>query len=378
MRYTTEDACRAWLTYGLLKPDISAGLLKEYGSAEALYEDFVKTDGSCLRQYYISDASIQMLATQAPQEKMHDMLVTMRKLDAGILYIEDDAYPDLLRQIRMPPTLLFYRGNLACLKRRCVTVVGSRKASRRALEFTRKLTCNLSQAGLTVVSGLAVGIDCAAHQGCLDAWGPTVGLLACGMDVSYPREHDALREEIIRHGGILLSEYPLGLRPSPHSFHPRNRIMSGLSEAVLMTEARIRSGSMTTVQHALEQGREVFAYPGIPGTEWAEGAHQLLRDGARMFTSAKDVLEDLFWNSPATPIITEPPKKADSRPAAQSLPPMSEEQKILYDLLREGEMTFDELADACDLSVTEISSALTMLELAGVIRSSHGKTYSRI
>ena len=367
MRYTREDGCRAWLTYGLFRADALHDLLEEYGSAEAIYDRFVKSGGAFLKDR-AGENGVTKLAEQADRDKMHEMLLTMQRLDMGIIAESEPEYPDSLRNMQFPPALLFYRGDLDCLMGKCLTVVGSRTASPQGMEVTRSICRDLSNAGVTIVSGLAMGIDAAAHEGCLDGKSPSAAVLACGMNVEYPLENLDIRERIVRTGGVLLTEYPLGQRANKFVFATRNRIMSGLSRAVLMMESRIRSGSMLTVQHALDQGREVYAYPGIPGTEWAEGAHCLLRDGANYFTSAKDVLEDLGWNTIST----------SQTQASQELPPMSEEQRKLYSLLSQGEMSFDELAAASGLPVPAISVSLTMLQMMGLVKAMPGKSYRRV
>lgn len=368
VRYTREDGCRAWLTYGLLGPEITQALLNEYGSAEAVYERFVSEGSDFLKAYDIKEPSIDALKEHASAEAMHDMMVTMQKLNIGILSIDDALYPDSLRDIQLPPALLFYRGDPDCLMGRCITIVGSRTASPQGLQVTRKISRELSEAGVTIVSGLAMGVDAAAHEGCLDGGSPTAAILACGMDVDYPAENRALRRRILEKGGVLLTEYPLGMRANKYVFHMRNRIMSGLGRVLLMMESRVRSGSMLTVQHALDQGRDVYAYPGVPGTNWAEGGHQLLREGAMYFTSAQDVLEDLKWLDS---------KPAPSAQQKKALPPLSDDQRTIYTLLNRGEMSFDELVAESGLPVPSISVALTMLQMMGLIRANPGKTYCR-
>ncbi len=368
MQYTREDGCRAWMTYGMFNPSLTGDLLEEFGSAEAIYGRFVQDGGGFLRERGAGEHAITALKSHASQSSMHEMMVLMRKLNAGVVAISDPEYPDALRHIQQPPVFLFYRGQLDCLMGKCVTVVGSRNVSPQAEAVTKKICRELSSSGVTIVSGLAVGVDAAAHNGCLEGSSPTAAVMACGLDVDYPQEHAALREEILRRGGVLLSEYPLGMHGNKHVFQMRNRILSGLSKAVVMMEARVKSGSMITVQHALDQGRDVFAYPGVPGTEWAEGAHQLLREGAIYFTSAQDILEDLGW-AEDSPAIT-PQQK-------QTLPDMTPEQRQIYTLLGQGEKSFDELSAESGIATPQLSVALTLLQMAGVIRAMPGKTYCR-
>ena len=367
MRYTREDGCRAWLTYAMPRADALSALLEEFGSAEAIYDRFNAKGGEFLKKW-INDYGLEQLAEHAPRERMHEMLVTMRKLNIGLLSPEDALYPDSLRNIQSPPALLFYRGDPECAMGKCVAVVGSRKASIQGIDATRKLCSELSSAGVRIVSGLAMGIDAAAHEGCIDGGSPTIAVLGCGIDVDYPLENLDLKERIVERGGLLLSEYPPGMRASRLVFQVRNRIISGLGKALVMMESQIQSGSMLTVHHALDQGREVFAYPGIPGTEWAEGAHQLLREGANYFTSAKDILEDLGWDADLPQPTSE---------QKQALPPLTEDQRKVFTLLNRGEMSFDQLAFESGLPTPALSIALTMLQMMGLIKALPGKSYCR-
>ena len=366
VRYSREDGCRAWLAYGDISPEPMAVLLREYGSCEAVYDAFL-LKGRAVLEPYAGPAQLDLLASQSAPDAMHAMMLAMQKLDMGILTLDDERYPDTLRNIADPPMTLFYRGAPGCLTERCVTVIGARKASLASVSATQGITRALSASGVHIVSGMAMGIDTAAMQGGLEGGSPVIGVLGCGLDVDYPVENGALKERIVASGGVLLSEYPPGTPALPWHFPVRNRIMSGLSRAVLMMEGRIRSGSMTTVQHALDQGREVYAYPGEAGTEWAEGAHRLLREGANYFTSAEDILEDMGWLSSKP---TEPRKK--------ELPPMSPEQNKVYALLLRGEMSYDQLAASSGLDTPSLSGALTMLQIMGLVRSLPGKAYKAV
>lgn len=368
MHYTREDGCLAWLGCCRLNPDTSAELMRVFGSAEAIYDRVVSQGSGFMMEYGLSEQAIANARSLAERSTMHEMMCTMDQNQIGVVGFNAPQYPDMLRHIQQPPTMLFYRGNLDCVMGKCIAIVGSRTASPQGMQITRSISRDLSRAGVTIVSGFAMGVDTEAHIGCLEGGSPTVAVLACGIDVDYPSENTDLKERIVRSGGLLLSEYPLGMRSGKHVFQMRNRVISGLSKAVLMMEAQIRSGSMITVQHALDQGREVFAYPGVPGTEYAEGAHQLLREGANYFTRASDVLEDLGWSDDLPPAPTHQKKE---------LPAMSEEQRRIYTLLGQGEMSFDELALQTGLPAPQLSVSLTLLQMSGVIRAMPGKSYCR-
>ena len=368
MRYTREDGCRAWLTHAQVLSPVLHRILEDFGSAEKVYDQFMMDHGKCL-QPYMAPAEIDFLREKAQPDAMHDMMVTMQKHNMGIIGMDDPGYPDTLRMIHDPPALLFYRGNLDCLMGKCIAIVGTRKAAPNTLEATRKIACELSNAGVTIVSGLAMGIDTAAHLGCLDGTSPTAALLGCGLDIDYPVNNHELKERIVAGGGVLLSEYPPGCPGMPWHFPVRNRMISGLSRAVVMMEAQIRSGSMTTVNHALDQGKDVYAYPGNIGSEWAEGAHQLLREGASYFVSAKDILEDMNWAD-----VPQAPSKQEK----QTLPPMSDTQRKIFALLNQRDMSFDEIADATGFDAPTISGELTMLTILGLVKSLPGKIFGKV
>lgn len=364
MQYTREDGCLAWLAYGLIPPHKTAELMDEFGCAERLYSEFVRTGGEVLSGF-VGGEGMAMLRRQASRDEMHQMMLTMKRLDVGVLPISDPCYPDLLREIPDAPQLLFYRGSLACLRGRCMTIVGTRNPSVHGLDAAGTIARDLARSGVVIVSGLAEGIDSAAHDGCMEGGAPTIGLCAAGIDVDYPASSHDRKERIVREGGLLLSEFPLGLPAFRHNFSIRNRILSGMSRGVILIEGRIQSGTMLTVQHALAQGREVFAWPGVPGSIHAEAAHQLLREGARYFTEATDILEDMDWQG-----VKEPTKEEKA-----ALPPLTDDQQLVMKALRAGEQSMDQLAAATGLPVPALSTALTLLQILGLIRAMPGKTY---
>lgn len=367
MRYTREDGCRAWLTYAQATSDVLQSILESFGSAEAIYDQFQNDRGKCLKPY-LPLAQIDFLREQAAPDAMHQMMLTMQRMNMGIMGMDSSLYPAPLRNLTDPPALLFYRGDPDCLMGKCIGIVGTRKAAPNTLEATQKIARDLSNAGVSVISGLAMGIDTAAHIGCLEGRSPTAALLACGLDVDYPSCNYDLKERIVKSGGVLLSEYPPGCPALKWHFPVRNRMIAALCKALVMMEAQIRSGSMTTVHHALDQGKDVYAYPGNIGSEWAEGAHQLLREGAMYFTSAQDILEDMSWDD-VPPVPTLQQKSA--------LPPMNDAQRKIYALLCQREMSYDEIADATGFDAPTLSGELTMLSILGVVKSLPGKTFGK-
>ncbi|MDR5684152.1 MAG: DNA-processing protein DprA [Armatimonadota bacterium] len=278
-----------------------------------------------------------------------------QRLGLRILTLADTDYPDCLRTIVDPPLAVYVRGQVPPDPR--VGVVGTRRPSHEGEEVAFGIGRDLAQAGVCVVSGLARGIDAAAHRGALEASGPTIAVLACGLDQVYPPEHRDLADRIAHRGG-LISEHPPGTPPLPHHFPARNRIVSGLARAVVVVEARLRSGALITADFALEQGREVFAVPGSVLNPRSRGPHRLLRDGAHLAESADDVLELLGIPLPA-------------RSA-----PLSADDRALLDVLSQPRHP-DEIAGSCPGGAAALGALLTSLELRGAVRRLAGGRYVR-
>ncbi len=367
MQYTREDGCMAWLASGRLSYDCFSTLLEVFGSAENVYDALQKDGANALRDY-VPSARLERLMTSSKKKAMHQLLVTMQTHHIGLLQQSDTHYPALLRHINDPPIVLFYQGNPDCLDGRCITMVGSRKASPAGVQATFKIARDLSAAGVTVVSGMAMGIDTAAHQGCLEGGSPTAAVLACGLDIDYPSENADLKRRLLEKGGVLFSEYPPGTPALGRHFPVRNRILSGVSKAVIMMECSPHSGSMHTVQHALDQGRDIYAYPGRIDTTWAKGAHQLLREGANYFTCADDILADMGWAEE---------NRVKQETAKKVLPSLTDTQRKILQALAVEEKSCDQLAAETGLSATDLLTALTLLQLGGLVRPLPGKMYTK-
>jgi DNA processing protein len=293
-----------------------------------------------------------------------------RALDAAraqgitVLAAAEAAYPPLLWQIPDPPVVLWARGRLDLLTHPAVAIVGSRLASEAGLATSRHLAREVSRAGLVVTSGLARGIDGAAHRGALDVGGMTIGVLGSGLDVLYPAAHRGLGQAIAGRG-LLVSEFPPGTPPFPRHFPLRNRIISGLSLAVVVVEANERSGSLITARAALEQGRDVLAVPGPLADGRHRGCHSLIKDGARLVESVEDILEEIGWARP----------KASRRAEGDNSKNISQ----LEDVIRPGEVvTLDVLAARSGLPAPILLAALGRLEVAGRITRMTGGTFARL
>jgi len=283
-----------------------------------------------------------------------------------LLALDDSAYPEALANIPDPPLLLYIRGRASLLAGPGLAIVGSRNATVQGKANAGSFAAALSQNGVCVVSGLALGIDAAAHEGALRGPGSTIAVVGTGADLSYPARNRALSERIAEQGAIV-SEYPLGTAPMAGNFPRRNRIISGLSSGVLVVEAAAQSGSLITARVAAEQGREVFALPGSIHAPLAKGCHKLIRDGARLVETVDEVLESLR-RSPLAAI----------RAAPQALVPTETECTQLLAQLGHDALDVDSLLDQTGMSVGQLSMGLLALELAGMVEHLPGGKVQRV
>lgn len=279
------------------------------------------------------------------------------------LTLEDAAYPAVLREIADPPEPLYVRGTLDEQDRAAVAVVGARRASAYGLAVAEWLGRELVRHRVTVVSGMARGIDGAAHRGALMAGGRTIAVLGCGPDVVYPAEHEDLMGQIIDSGAVV-TEFPPGTPPLPHHFPQRNRIISGLSLGVVVVEGRERSGALVTADFALDQGREVFAVPGSIFGETSYLPHRLLQEGAKPVTTVDDILTELRL-----------PQRVDQIPAL--VPALEGVEATVFAQLDFDPQHIDALAERSALPVAEVGRALLVLELRGLVRTLAGQRYVR-
>lgn len=287
-----------------------------------------------------------------------------RLLKAGVFYatIEDPAYPRLLQHIADPPPVIFYKGNLAAEQLPVLAMVGSRKPTPGGTEITEKFAAALAETGVTIVSGMARGIDSAAHWGALKAGGRTVAVLGCGLDIVYPKENTKLMHEIAA-TGALISEFPLGTPPMAWQFPARNRIISGLANAVLVVEAAGKSGALITVDFALEQGREVLAVPGDIRNPGSVGTNRLIKQGARMVTGVQDIFEELG--------ITE----LDQGKSEPETGQLNLAEANLLQFITHDQVALEDIVQRCHLPVEQVIANLTLLELKGMIRQLPGNFY---
>jgi DNA processing protein len=312
-------------------------------------------------------------------------LCELPRLGARLLKWTGDDYPPNLREIADPPPYLFVRGTALLNQPGCLAIVGARAASEAGLRMAQRLAMELAAKGFTVVSGLARGVDGAAHQGALDGGGKTVAVMGCGVDVIYPPEHRKLADAIIEGGGAMVSELPIGSHPMAENFPTRNRILSGLCLGVVIVEAAEKSGSLITARMALEQNRQVFAVPGSPLTGKTRGSNRLLREGAKLVECVEDVIEEL---APQLGIAPRQGEHGKTGKAAETLDisahraqltfdAASDEDKLILRELKQGmKLHVDSLIAASGLSTQAVLKLLLELELKGVVAQHPGKLFS--
>ena len=286
----------------------------------------------------------------------------LQRAGITVLTANADAYPARLREIYDYPPVLYVKGELLPQDEFAVAVVGTRRATVYGTQVTSELAAELAAAGITVVSGLARGIDTIAHRAALEAGGRSIAVFACGLDTIYPPENDRLARELVSHGACV-SEYPLGMRPRAENFPRRNRILSGLSLGVLVTEAAENSGAMITARFALEQDREVFAVPGSVLSPASRGTNRLIQDGAKLVRGHTDVLEELNLTSAA--------RQMEMR---EVLPETGTESVLLKELGPEP-LHIDEVCRRSGLPVSEVSGTLAMMELKGLVKQVGAMNY---
>jgi DNA processing protein len=287
-------------------------------------------------------------------------------LGVGILTPANTCYPEALRHIHDAPLVLYTLGDASLLGRDQIGVIGSRNATRAGLDHARRFSAELSARNLVITSGLALGIDGAAHSGALDAGFPTIAVIGSGLDRIYPAQHSGLAERITGQG-VLVSEYPPGSPARAGHFPRRNRIISGLSRSILVVEAGMKSGSLITARLALEQGREVFAIPGSVHSPVAKGCHHLIRQGAQLVETADHILEELgtWWSLHAAsadkPVETTP-----------ELPDMDSREIAVFEALGYDPQSTDALSSVTGLPADQLMQSLLLLELQGLISSAPG------
>lgn len=329
----------------------------------------LQSDVTVLMEQNASDWTVAVgakvaAAMEGAKGRVDDMIAQMEKKNVRMLIRSHPEYPPLLLQVYDPPVALFVRGTASLAADQAVAIVGSRRCTRYGLDMAHMLGKDLSSAGVCVVSGLARGIDTSAHMGALAGGGETIAVLGCGVDIVYPPENAKLYDKIAEQGA-LVSEYLPGTPPLAGHFPLRNRIISGMSQAVILVEASRGSGAMITVDYALEHGREVFAVPGNVTAKQSSGPNGLIYEGKCMVRDAQDVLFGLGWAQ------TEK-EKPKNRISVQ----LSAQEAIVAGAVANEEHSFEELQKITGFSTPELNSLLTMLTLRGIMKQAPGRVFS--
>jgi DNA processing protein len=383
MMVKTPEELGAWLRLALtpgIGPDAARRLLAAFGKPEAIFE---QTEAALRHMVSAPQAQALLEAPKGWQALSDETWLWLQAspepaIARALVTLGDPDYPAALLEIPDPPLMLYALGQIAALRQldmgRCVAMVGSRNPTPQGLINAREFSRSLAASGLTITSGLALGIDGAAHEGALlgaavGAAGttlPTIAVVGTGLDRVYPRQHRDLAHQIAQRG-VILSEYPLGTPPLAPNFPRRNRLISGLSQATLVVEAALQSGSLITAKQALEQGRDVMAIPGSIHATQSKGCHLLIKQGAKLVESAQDVLEEMQWPEP----LAQMPRA--SSPTAPNLP-----EDELLTALGHDPVSLDALQARCGLPTAQLQAQLLELELLGQVGRLPGGLFQRL
>jgi len=368
-----------WLALSLtpgLGPMRARRVVERFGSAKAVFEATLTE----LEAVGIQTISAQALGTGQSMELAHDEMAKAVAAGVRIIHCEDPTYPARLKQIYDPPLVLFVRGNVDVLSLPGIAVVGTRHPTPYGTGMAERLACDLSARGLCIFSGLARGVDAAAHRGTILTKGKTVAVFGTGVDVIYPRENQRIADQILSIGGALVSEFPMGQFAAPQNFPLRNRIISGMSIGVLVVEAAEYSGTRITARCALEQGRDVFAVPGNVINKNSWGPNTLIKQGAKLVATWEDVWEELPTDVRLALEPTAAPESREGETASlfKDDVAFSPHERKIFSILKADESTqIDEIVERLgpEISSSEIFAALFELELSGKVRQLPGKNF---
>ena len=358
---TKLSASKYWVGFSSVHgigPMKFRALLNHFGDLEEAWH----ADAHELKAAGLDRRALGNLMTTRSKISLDEEMEKIERQGARVLTWDDPAYPSRLLNIYDPPPVLYVKGELLEEDQWAVAVVGTRGATVYGKEATRRIAGGLARNGLTIVSGLARGIDSEAHRAALDAGGRTIAVLGSGVDIIYPAEGRGLAQTVVERGA-LVSEYAMGTRPEAGNFPPRNRIISGLSLGVVIVEAGERSGALITADYALEQGREVFAVPGNIFRKKSLGTNKLIQQGAKPVLSVEDILEELN--------LTMVSQQAEVR----AIVPENETEAALLEYITADPVHVDEIGQKSGLPIAQVSSTLALMELKGMVRQVGGMNY---
>jgi DNA processing protein len=358
------DARKYWLGFNVVK-GIGPIRLRELRQYFGGLEQAWNASEADLAQAGLDRRTLANFLLVRQSVNLDEMLRQIEVIGATMLTLDDPDYPALLREIPDPPPVLYIKGRFAESDRWSVALVGTRAATTYGRDVTYELVNSLVQAGITIVSGLARGIDAVAHRTALDAGGRTIGVLGSGIDMIYPPEHRRLAEEIAD-SGVVVSEFPPGTPPDGKNFPIRNRIISGLSLGVVVVEAPVDSGALLTADRAAEQGRDVFAVPGNVTSKKSQGANYLIQNGAKLVLRAEDILDELNLSHPTV----------ETRTQLREIAPSGPVETALAQYLTAEPLHIDDLCQLTGLPIVQVSSALALMELKGSVRRLEGMHYT--
>jgi DNA processing protein len=354
---------RYWLGFNLVPrigPVRLRALLAYFKDIELAW----RADAASLRAAKLPPDALDKLITLRNQLNLDAELARVEKAGLRLVCWESPDYPSLLKKIEQPPPLLYVRGNLEVIDELAVAIVGTRNPTSYGKEATRHLVNDLAKNKVTIVSGLALGIDGIAHQAALDAGGRTLAVFGCGLDSTYPSSHRDLAEHITL-SGALISDYPLGTKPEAINFPPRNRIISGLTLGTVVVEAGMDSGALITLQFALDQGRDTFAVPGSIFSRASAGTNAaIMASKAKLVSSAEDILSELNLNM----II--------QQEEVREVIPDTPTEKLLLGIIGQEPLHIDEIVRQANLPITTVSSTLCLMELKGMVLRSDNSRYA--
>jgi DNA processing protein len=364
------DDFRHWLELSLV-PGVGAKtflkLLDEFGDPKSI----LGAPRSALERVQGVGSVLADAISRGQKSSLEKSLKLIDEFDVTILTLNDPTYPELLKHIHDPPPVLYVRGSFEPADRNAISVVGSRRATHYGKTVAGRIAGDLARIGFTVISGLAYGVDAAAHKAALDAGGRTIAVLGCGVDVVYPRANSKLFEQVPG-SGALISEFAMGAQPDAGHFPARNRIVSGLSLGTLVIEAPRRSGALITARLAMEQNREVFAVPGNVFSPYVEGCHRLIKDGAKLVENVYDIIGEIESGLVGDLLENSKPEADGADLEAAKL--SADEKKILA-FLSATPAHIDDVIEQCSLIAPRASGALVTLELKGRIQQLSGKQF---
>lgn len=345
-------------------------LCDEVGSPQVLFE---KASGSLRKRGLLTDALIAQIQDPQLLADANEQIERAERLGVRILTPADQTYPPVLKEIFAPPPVMYVKGSVEPFQQHSIAIVGMRQPSTYGKNATEQIVDGLLKQNITIVSGLALGIDAVAHKACVDKGGLTVAVLGCGVDKIYPSANKQLAEQILSSSGALVSEFPLGTPPLAYNFPRRNRIISGLSAGVLVIEARSKSGSLITAHYAMQQGRDVFAVPGSIFSEKSDGTFNLIKNGAAPVRKAQDILDTITTVTNCC-VRTAIVSKVTQIP----LDLLSGDERLVFEILTDQPLRIDQIAEKIEQKVADLFTILLNLELKGIVRQVAGQQYMRV